>query len=176
MIGETILHYKILEKLGEGGMGVVYLAEDTKLKREVAIKFLPHHISANEEERKRFEIEAQAAASLNHPNIATIYSIENSGDEIFIVMEYIDGIELKDKIKSTPIPINEAINIAIQIAEGLAAAHKKGIVHRDIKSQNIMITKDGLAKIMDFGLAKISGGIEITKIGSTVGTCRIYVA
>jgi len=170
MIGETILHYRILEKLGEGGMGVVYLAEDTKLKRQVAIKFLPHYISSNEAERKRFEIEAQAAASLNHPNISTIYAIENSDSEVFIVMEYIDGIELKDKIKSSPIPINEAINIAIQITEGLEAAHKNGIVHRDIKSQNIMITNDGKVKVMDFGLAKVKGDTQITKIGSTVGT------
>ncbi|HSP87179.1 MAG TPA: serine/threonine-protein kinase, partial [Ignavibacteriaceae bacterium] len=170
MIGSTILHYKILEKLGEGGMGVVYKAEDTKLKREVAIKFLPHHISANEEERQRFEIEAQAAASLNHPNITTIHSIEEANEKVFIVMEYIDGIELKDKIKHGPIPTNEAINIAIQIAEGLETAHKKGIVHRDIKSQNIMITKDGKVKIMDFGLAKIGRGTQVTKIGSTVGT------
>ncbi len=170
MIGTTILHYKILEKLGEGGMGVVYKAEDTKLKREVAIKFLPQHISANEEERKRFEIEAQAAASLNHPNISTIYSIENSDTEVFIVMEYIDGIELKDKIKSAPITTNEAINLAIQIAEGLEAAHKKGIVHRDIKSQNIMITNDGKVKVMDFGLAKMKGGSQLTKAGSTLGT------
>lgn len=170
MIGETILHYKILEKLGEGGMGIVYLAEDTKLKRQVAIKFLPHYISANEAERKRFEIEAQAAASLNHPNISTIYAIENSDTEVFIVMEYINGIELKDKIKSGSIPTSEAINIAIQIAEGLGTAHKNGIVHRDIKSQNIMITNDGKVKIMDFGLAKVKGDTQITKIGSTVGT------
>ncbi len=170
MIGQTFLHYRILEKLGEGGMGVVYLAEDTKLKRQVAIKFLPHHVSANEEERKRFEIEAQAAAALNHPNIATIYAIEESDGDAFIVMEFIDGIELKDKIKSGPVPIKEAINIAIQITEGLGAAHKKGIIHRDIKSQNIMITDDGKVKIMDFGLAKISGGSQVTKIGTTVGT------
>ena len=170
MIGNTILHYKILEKLGEGGMGVVYLAEDTKLKRQVAIKFLPHYISANDAERKRFEIEAQAAASLNHQDISTIYAIENSDSEVFIVMEYIDGIELKDKIKSVSIPTNEAINIAKQIAEGLEAAHKNGIVHRDIKSQNIMITNDGKVKIMDFGLAKVKGDTQITKIGSTVGT------
>jgi serine/threonine-protein kinase len=170
MIGQTISHYKILEKLGEGGMGVVYLAEDTKLKREVAIKFLPHYISSNEEERKRFEIEAQAAAALNHSNIATIHAIGEADDEIFIVMEYINGMELKDKIKSGPIPASEAINISLQIAEGLEAAHKKGIVHRDIKSQNIMITKDGKVKIMDFGLAKIGKGAQVTKIGSTVGT------
>jgi len=170
MIGENILHYKILEKLGEGGMGVVYKAEDTKLKREVAIKFLPHCISSNEEERKRFEIEAQAAASLNHPNICTIHSIEEADENVFIVMEYIEGEELKDKIKSGPLPIDEAINIAIQIAEGLEAAHKKGIVHRDIKSGNIMITNDAKVKIMDFGLAKVGKGAQVTKIGSTVGT------
>src|SRR3989304_2699747 len=157
LVGQTILHYKIIEQVGQGGMGVVYLAEDLNLERKVAIKFLPHHISANEEERQRFEIEAQAAASLNHPNISTIYSIEDSDSKVFIVMEYIDGVELKDKIKSGSIPIDEAINIAIQIAEGLEAAHKKGIVHRDIKSQNIMITKDGKVKIMDFGLAKVKG-------------------
>ncbi|MCH6574986.1 MAG: serine/threonine protein kinase, partial [Bacteroidetes bacterium] len=170
MIGKTISHYKIIEKLGEGGMGVVYKAEDTKLKREVAIKFLPRFISANKEERQRFEIEAQAAASLNHPNITTIHSIEDVDDQLFIVMEYIDGIELKDKIKSGPISTDEVINIANQIAEGLDVAHKKGIIHRDIKSSNIMITKDGKVKIMDFGLAKIKGGTELTKIGSTVGT------
>ena len=170
MIGKTILHYKILEKLGEGGMGVVYKAEDIKLKREVAIKFLPYHISSNEEERKRFELEAQAAASLNHPNIATIHAIEESGDDTFIVMEYIDGIELNNKIKLGKIPADEAVHISIQIAEGLDVAHKKGIVHRDIKSSNIMITKDGKAKIMDFGLAKIKGCTGITKTGSPIGT------
>ena len=170
MIGETILHYKILEKLGEGGMGVVYLAEDTKLERKVAIKFLPRHVAGNSEERERFKIEAKAAAALNHPNIATIYAIEESGDDIFIVMEFIDGIELKDKIKSEPISTKEAINIAIQIAQGLETAHKKGIVHRDIKSQNIMITDDSKVKIMDFGLAKVRGGTQLTKLGSTVGT------
>jgi len=170
MISKTISHYKILEKLGEGGMGVVYKAEDTKLKREVAIKFLPRFISSKKEVRQRFEIEAQAAASLNHPNITTIHSIEEVDDQLFIVMEYIDGIELKDKIKTGLIQTKEAINIATQIAEGLDAAHKKGIIHRDIKSSNIMITKDGKVKIMDFGLAKIKGGTDVTKIGSTVGT------
>ncbi len=170
MIGKTISHYKILEKLGGGGMGVVYKAEDTKLKREVAIKFLPHHISANKENRQRFEIEAQAAASLNHPNITTIHSIEDVDDQLFIVMEFIGGIELKEKIKTGPINIKEATSIAVQIAEGLRAAHKNSVVHRDIKSSNIMITEDGKVKIMDFGLAKIKGGTELTKIGSTVGT------
>ncbi|MGE5804922.1 MAG: protein kinase domain-containing protein, partial [Ignavibacteria bacterium] len=170
MIGKTILHYRILEKLGEGGMGVVYKAEDTKLKREVAIKFLPHHISVNQEERQRFEIEAQAAASLNHPNISTIHSIEESGSEVFIVQEYIEGKELKDLIKASLPSIDEALNIAMQIAEGLKAAHTKGIIHRDIKSSNIMISKNGNAKIMDFGLAKIGQGIGVTKINSAFGT------
>ena len=170
MIGKQILHYKILEKLGEGGMGVVYLADDSKLKRQVAIKFLPHHISSNEEDRKRFEIEAQAAASLNHPNIATIYATEETDSEVFIVMEFIDGIELKDKIKSGPISTEETINIAIQIAKGLEAAHKKGIIHRDIKSQNVMIAEEDKVKIMDFGLAKIQGETGITKNDSTPGT------
>jgi len=170
MIGKTILHYKIIEKLGEGGMGVVYLAEDTKLKREVAIKFLPHHISANKEDKQRFEIEAQAAASLNHPNITTIYAIEETDSELFIVMEFIDGIDLKNKIISDIIPTDEAIRISIQIAEGLEAAHKKGIVHRDIKCSNIMISNDDKVKIMDFGLAKVKGNSQLTRMDSVIGT------
>lgn len=170
MIGKKILHYKILEKLGQGGMGVVYLAEDENLERKVAIKFLPQQISANSEERERFKIEAKAAASLNHPNIATIHAIEDFENQLFIVMEYIDGVELKEKIKSGDIDTDEVIKIATQIAEGMASAHKKGIIHRDIKSSNIMITKEAKAKIMDFGLAKIRGGTELTKVGSTVGT------
>ena len=173
MIGNKILHYHIIKELGRGGMGVVYLAEDTKLKRQVAIKFLPHNISVNEEERKRFEIEAQAAAALSHPNIATIHAIEEQGDDIFIIMEYIDGKELKSFVETGHAPslqIEDIINYAIQIAKGLDAAHKKGIIHRDIKSSNIMITNDGKVKIMDFGLAKIRGGLKLTKIGTTVGT------
>jgi serine/threonine protein kinase len=157
MIGKTILHYKILEQVGEGGMGVVYKAEDTKLKRDVAIKFLPRQISANGEERERFKIEAQAAAALNHPNIATIYAIEEANDEMFIVMENIEGQELKNIVGAyhdTPIPIKDIINYATQIAEGLQAAHEKGIIHRDIKSSNIMITPKGQVKIMDFGLVQ----------------------
>ncbi|MCB0283778.1 MAG: protein kinase, partial [Calditrichaeota bacterium] len=189
MIGKSILHYKILEKLGEGGMGVVYLAEDTKLERKVAIKFLPHHIAANSDERKRFEIEAKAAAALNHPNIATIHAIEEadnpsagSGREMFLVMEYIEGKELKDLVrgKQSSTETSEKTNIvrgiasplqiATQIAKGLQAAHEKGIIHRDIKSSNIMLTKDNQVKIMDFGLAKIGGGEEITNLQTTVGT------
>jgi serine/threonine protein kinase len=195
MVDKIILHYKILEKLGEGGMGVVYLAEDTRLERKVAIKFLPRHIAANAEDRQRFEIEAKAAAALNHPNIATIYAIEESDDEMFIVMEYIEGRELRDVITNagvvgekhtqqlisseqddvtrnvSPLPVDQIINIAVQIAAGLQVAHEKGIVHRDIKSANIMLTGKGQVKIMDFGLAKVAGGgAQLTKDQSTVGT------
>jgi serine/threonine protein kinase len=119
MIGKTILHYNILEKVGEGGMGVVYLAEDTKLERQVAFKFLPHHITGNSDVRKRFEIEAKAAAALNHPNITTIYNIEEADDKMFIVMEYIAGRELKEEIRSGKFETERAVKIAIQIAEGL---------------------------------------------------------
>ncbi len=170
MIGKIILHYKILEKLGEGGMGVVYKAEDTKLKRIVAIKFLPRQIAASEEERERFKIEAQAAAALNHPNIATIHAIEEVEDEMFIVMEFIEGEELKKKVTSEQLSVNRVIAIASQIAEGLKAAHAKGVIHRDIKSNNIMVTESGRVKIMDFGLAKISGSSHLTKDHSTLGT------
>ena len=169
MIGKTILHYRILEKLGEGGMGVVYLAEDTKLERKVAIKFLPRNIATNSDERKRFEIEAKAAAALNHPNIATIHNIEEAEDQLFIVMEYIEGRELKEIINNQ-LSIDKVISYANQIASGLQAAHSKGIVHRDIKSSNIMVTNDGKVKIMDFGLAKVGAGIQLTKEQSTLGT------
>ena len=169
MIGQKIAHYNIIEKLGEGGMGVVYKAEDIKLKREVAIKFLPRHVVANTEEKQRFEIEAQAAAALNHPNIATIHAIEEYENEVFIVMEYINGTELKDKIAKAIPTLEETINIIEQMAEGLKAAHQKGIIHRDIKSSNIMITPSGKIKIMDFGLAKV-GGNDISRLGTTLGT------
>jgi len=149
MIGKQILHYKILEELGRGGMGVVYKAEDTKLKRDVAIKFLPHQIAASEEERTRFKIEAQAAAALNHPNIATIYAIEEVDDEMFIVMEYIEGRELKEIVGATGrVAPTDAIDYATQIASGLQAAHEKDVAHRDIKSANIMITDKGQVKII----------------------------
>jgi serine/threonine protein kinase/Tfp pilus assembly protein PilF len=170
MIGTTVLHYRILEKLGEGGMGVVYKAVDTKLRREVAIKFLPPHMAASDEEKKRFEIEAQSAASLSHPNIATVYAIEEADEQIFIVMEFIEGKELKEVIRSGLPDIKEVKSYALHIAEGLSAAHKKGIVHRDIKSANIMVTSQGQIKIMDFGLAKLRGGVQVTRIGTTIGT------
>ncbi len=152
-------------------MGVVYLAEDLNLERKVAIKFLPRHIADNSEERERFKIEAKAAAALNKRTLLQFMLLKNPRDT-FIVMEYIEGIELKDIIAAYQVnlPNNDAINIAIQIAEGLEAAHKKGIVHRDIKSQNLMITDNSKVKIMDFGLAKLGEGTQLTKIGSTIGT------
>ncbi|RIK73809.1 hypothetical protein DCC62_16585 [candidate division KSB1 bacterium] len=171
MIGKTISHYKILAKLGEGGMGIVYKAEDTKLDRFVAIKFLPHHIAANNDERQRFKVEAKAAAALNHPNIATIHAIEEADGEMFIVMEFIEGQELRKLlIDNDQLSIDNCLSYAIQIAEGLKAAHAKGIIHRDIKSGNLMVTESGQVKIMDFGLAKIGGGVHLTKSGTTLGT------
>ncbi len=170
LTGKEILHYRIVEKIGEGGMGVVYKAEDTKLKREVAIKFLPRQIATTEEERERFKIEAQAAAALNHPNIATIFAIEEVDGEMFIVMEFIAGRELKSLIDDRQSSIEDCVNYVSQIAEGLKAAHNKGIVHRDIKCSNIMVSDDGQVKIMDFGLAKVRGTTQITRTGAILGT------
>jgi eukaryotic-like serine/threonine-protein kinase len=168
MIGSVIAHYKILEKLGEGGMGVVYKAQDMKLDRFVALKFLPPHLAASEQDKARFIQEAKSASALNHPNVCTIYDIQEHEGQLFIVMEFIDGRTLQE-IKDT-LSQKQALDIGIQIAEGLAAAHEKGIVHRDIKPENIMIRKDGIVQIMDFGLAKLSGASRLTKEGSTVGT------
>ncbi len=170
MLGKTISHYKILEKLGEGGMGIVYLAEDTKLKRKTALKFLPSNTISSEEDKTRFIQEAQAAASLNHPNIATVYGIDEHEGDMFIAMEYVEGQSLKDKIQIGPLKLKEAIEIVIQTAEGLHIAHEKGIVHRDIKAANIMLTKKGQVKIMDFGLAKVTASSIVTKAGTTLGT------
>lgn len=181
MIGQSILHYRILEKIGEGGMGIVYKAEDLKLKRYVAIKFFPNRISPSDTEYTRFLTEARATAALNHPNIATIHSIEETEGRIFLVMEFIDGRELKDIIKDawSKIPADDAakksnndlfINVAIQISEGLLAAHNKGIIHRDIKSNNIMVTEGGIVKIMDFGLAQIGETKNEADSKSTIGT------
>lgn len=174
-VGKKVLHYKIVEQVGKGGMGIVYKAFDTKLQRDVAIKFLPQNIMANSKESERFLIEAQAAAALNHPNIATIHAIEESNAHAddntrFIVMEYISGRELKDIIEEKTLTTDQAVDIAIQIARGLQAAHKKNIIHRDIKSSNIMIAEDGQAKIMDFGLAKIADKSLVTVEGTTLGT------
>ena len=170
MIGKTISHYKILEKLGEGGMGVVYKAEDTKLERIVALKFLPPHLMTSKEEKTRFTLEAKAAASLDHPNVCTVYEIGEHEGNKFISMAYIDGQSLNEKIAKSPLKMAEALDIAIRIGEGLQEAHEKGIVHRDIKSANIMFTSKGQVKITDFGLAKLSGRTKVTKTGTTVGT------
>ncbi|HEX9913177.1 MAG TPA: serine/threonine-protein kinase, partial [candidate division Zixibacteria bacterium] len=170
MIGKTISHYNILEKLGEGGMGVVYKAQDTKLDRIVALKFLPKHLLCDSEAKTRFEQEAKAASALNHTNISTIYEIDEVEGECFICMEYVEGNSIKELLKEKTLSIEEILKIVIQIAEGLNAAHKKGIVHRDIKSDNIMLTHEGLVKIMDFGLAKLRGVSKLTRTGSTVGT------
>ncbi len=171
MIGQTISHYKILEKLGGGGMGVVYKAEDTKLKRLVALKFLPPDLTRDEEAKERFVHEARAASALDHPNICVIHEIDETEDgRIFICMAYYEGETLKKKVASGTLPVAEAIDIAIQIAQGLAKAHEYGITHRDIKPANVMITKDGIVKILDFGLAKLAGASKLTKTGATVGT------
>jgi len=170
MIGKTISHYKILEKLGEGGTGVVYKAEDTKLKRTVALKFLAAQAFGSKEEKTRFVREAQAAATLLHPHVATIFDLEQAEGRNFIVMEFIDGKSLKERIASSPLKLDEALDLAIQTAEGLHAAYEKGIVHRDIKSANIMMTSKGEAKITDFGLAKLTGRTQLTKSGTTLGT------
>ncbi len=170
MIGTTISHYKILEKLGEGGMGVVYKAEDVKLKRIVALKFLPQHLTKTEEEQARFLQEAQAAASLNHPNICAIYSIAEHDGQQFIDMEYVDGETLRSKLHASSLKVSGAITYALQIGEALQEAHSKGIVHRDIKPENILVNSKNQIKVMDFGLAKLKGALKLTKTSSTVGT------
>ncbi len=170
MVGKTVSHYKILEELGRGGMGVVYKAEDTKLKRTVALKFLPPEFMSDSEAKQRFLIEAQAAAALDHPNICAIHEIEEGNGQTFMVMGFIEGRSLEAKIKGERLKIKEVLDIALQIAEGLKVAHEHGIIHRDIKPANIMITKEGRAKILDFGLAKLSGLSQLTRSGATLGT------
>ena len=168
LIGQMVLQYRIVEHLGEGGMGVVYKAEDTKLRRTVALKFLPHDIASRESERDRFLQEAQAAALLNHPNICTVYDILDHGGEQFIVMEYVEGKTLRQMV---PVGnLQEAVNYAVQIGEALKEAHGNGVVHRDIKTDNIMVNSKNQVKVMDFGLAKLRGSIKLTKTRSTVGT------
>ncbi len=170
MIGKTISHYKILEKLGEGGMGVVYKAEDTDLKRTVALKFLSQQALGSEQEKSRFIHEAQSAASLDHPSICTVHEINKTEEHTFIAMAYVEGQTLRSKIESGPLKLDEAMDVAVQIAEGLKEAHEKGVVHRDIKPANIMITPKGQVKIMDFGLAKAPGWTRLTRTGMTLGT------
>ena len=170
MIGKTISHYKIVEKLGEGGMGVVYKAEDTKLDRIVALKFLPSHLATSESDKARFLQEAKAASAINHPNVCVIYDIQEHEEEQFIIMEYVDGITLNRKMQEGKLELKDVIDYAIQIGEALHAAHNKGIVHRDVKSDNIMVTTTNQIKVMDFGLAKLKGSVKLTKASSTIGT------
>ena len=171
MIGKTVSHYKVLEKLGEGGMGIVYKAQDLKLDRFVALKFLPSHLGTKEEEKERFIHEAKAASALDHPNICTIHEIDETEDgHLFIAMAYYEGEMLDEKIKQGPLKLENAIDIAIQIAQGLEKAHKKEIVHRDIKPGNILLTEDGIVKVLDFGLAKLAGKTKLTKAQTTLGT------
>jgi len=170
MIGKTILHYKIVEKLGQGGMGAVFKAEDTKLDRTVALKFLPANALADEGDRARFLHEAQAAAALHDPNICTVYEINEADDQVFISMAYLSGGNLRDKIEHGPVATEDILKIAIQIGRGLEAAHKKGIVHRDIKPSNIMFSESGVATVMDFGLAKSKRQTHVTRLGTTMGT------
>ena len=171
MIGKTVSHYKIIEQLGAGGMGIVYKAEDSKLKRTVALKFLPPSLSIDSEAKNRFIHEAQAASALDHNNICTIYEIDETDDhQLFMAMSCYDGETLKQKIEHGPLPFKEASSIVSQIARGLAKAHEKGIIHRDIKPANIIITNDSVVKILDFGLAKLSGRTMLTKEGTTLGT------
>ncbi len=170
MIGKTVSHYKILSKLGEGGMGVVYKAEDTRLRRTVALKFLPSEVS-DEEATQRFFNEAHAVSALDHPNICAIHEIDQTAEgQVFIVMPCYDGASLQEMIKGGPFGLCEAVDISCQVASGLTKAHEKGIVHRDVKPGNILVTDDGLAKVVDFGLAKLATQTRLTRVGATVGT------
>jgi eukaryotic-like serine/threonine-protein kinase len=171
MIGRTVSHYEIVEKIGEGGMGVVYKAHDTRLDRDVALKFLSSPGTQTEELKQRFIHEAKAASSLDHPNICSIYEIDETSDgQLYIAMRAYDGVSLNKKIQSGSLTPVEIIDYALQIVSGLQAAHEKGIVHRDVKSGNIIITSKGEVKIIDFGLAKLRGGIDLTRTGKVVGS------
>lgn len=171
MIGETISHYRITDKLGAGGMGVVYRAQDLQLERFVALKFLPHDLALSESDRERFLREARSASALDHPNIGVIYGIDKTDDgRMFLVMAYYDGQTLSQKLTSGPLSLRQAMDWSCQIAAGLAAAHAHNIVHRDIKPSNIIIAKDNSARIVDFGLARVVATPSATMTGGTTGT------
>jgi serine/threonine protein kinase len=177
MIGRMVAHYVIEEKLGEGGWGVVYRGTDTRLHRTVALKFLSKSFTMGEQEQRRFLREARAASSVNHPNVCVVHAIEDIDEEQFIVMEFLEGLTLRKwmterraSAKRHLLPVRDVLTIILQVAHGLSAAHKKGIVHRDVKPENIMVAPDGLVKIMDFGLAKLTGESKLTRSGAAIGT------
>ncbi|MDX1579842.1 MAG: serine/threonine-protein kinase, partial [Gemmatimonadota bacterium] len=171
MIGETISHYRVVERLGGGGMGVVYRAEDTRLGRDVALKFLPPELTRDEAARERFTLEARAASALDHASICTIHDIDETADgQLFIAMAFYAGETLKARLARGPLEPGKAIDIARQIAAGLERAHESGIVHRDIKPANLMLTERGEVKILDFGIAKLAGEASLTRTGTTLGT------